>query len=280
MEEFKFIKERNFSELLQDTFGFIKVYQKDFIKNFTFLALLSTLFYVIFFVLLSAYYMNAGSLVAFIGFIIIGFVYCYFQLLTNVYPISFIELVREQGNSSFSFKELVAKMIPIANKSVLFFLASIPMLVLIALSITLAVMSMVGIPFILFMLPFFMVWTQLTLIDYAVHGLPIYSSYGKNFTRIFSKFWPIIGSVIILFIIVVVISGVTNLIPALFGEAVITAASVKMVDIQFFGVVFLAINFILSQFFSLPLSINIVLIHFNFMNEDTISDIEIDQLGQ
>jgi hypothetical protein len=83
----------------------------------------------------------------------------------------------------------------------------------------LLIFIIVGIPILLILMPTFMSWVTLSYYQFTSSNDDYFRALGKAFEMIKSKFWPIVGSTLVMYIIIQVILGVLTMIPYFIGIA-------------------------------------------------------------
>lgn len=238
---FQLFKKRNFSELIGDTFTFFKINGKHYFRNYFiinggFLLVLLVLIYFLMKVFFEGMSANFGgemntmnndfdayindNLGLFIGLgIFTGISILFLTLLSYAFPVAYLNLMEK--NSNFSTDEIIAVIKSKVGKIVIFFIASmfiiIPiMAILIVLAFALAFI-IIGIPLLLILLPALMCWYSLSFYDYISTDKGYFDSLGSGFNLMKQKFWPTVGSTAVMYLIMQIIVGFVSMIPYLIG---------------------------------------------------------------
>lgn len=231
---FQLYKKRGFSEFVGDTFDFLKVEGKSYFKNYfiingiVLLLLVATLYFFtsIFF---EGMFSNANrnnssgmalflndNLGVFIGLGIFLFIIIMFASLINyTYPIAYLKLVAEK--KTITTESIIGIMKKKVGRTIVFFLASliimIPLAFIIMGIMMLLMMIVIGIPLVFIVAPALMSWMTLSYYDYITTENGYFQSLGNGFELLKRKFWPIIGSTVIMYIIVQMIVGIFSFVP-------------------------------------------------------------------
>lgn len=237
---FQLYKKRGFSEFISDTFEFLKLEGKNYFKNYFIIngPLLLVLVVCIYF--LTKVYMDVvfSSMVAinpntnnilndlmnniplFISLGLVSFVLIIIVSLINYsYPISYLKLVGTK--SEITTQNIINLMKEKLGKTILFFLASllvfVPIITIVMLLLVLLMMIIIGFPLMIIIGPALVSWMKLSYYDYITTENDYLKSVGNGFELLKSKFWPIVGSTIIMYIIFYIILSIFTLIPYFIG---------------------------------------------------------------
>ncbi len=237
---FQLYKKRGFSEFISDTFEFLKLEGKNYFKNYFIIngPLLLVLVVCIYF--LTKVYMDVvfSSMVAinpntnnilndlmnniplFISLGLVSFVLIIIVSLINYsYPISYLKLVGTK--SEITTQNIINLMKEKLGKTILFFLASllvfVPIITIVMLLLVLLMMIIIGFPLMIIIGPALVSWMKLSYYDYITTENDYLKSVGNGFELLKSKFWPIVGSTMIMYIIFYIILSIFTLIPYFIG---------------------------------------------------------------
>lgn len=237
---FQLYKKRGFSEFISDTFEFLKLEGKNYFKNYFIIngPLLLVLVVCIYF--LTKVYMDVvfSSMVAinpntnnilndlmnniplFISLGLVSFVLIIIVSLINYsYPISYLKLVGTK--SEITTQNIFNLMKEKLGKTILFFLASllvfVPIITIVMLLLVLLIMIIIGFPLMIIIGPALISWMKLSYYDYITTENDYLKSVGNGFELLKSKFWPIVGSTMIMYIIFYIILSIFTLIPYFIG---------------------------------------------------------------
>lgn len=237
---FQLYKKRGFSEFISDTFAFLKLEGKNYFKNYFIIngPLLLILVVCIYFAMniyMDALFSSVNSqnfgenqllndlmnnipififlgIISFIVILFISFV-CY------SFPISYLKLVSNKRDITTQsiFQTMKEKL----AKTIMFFLASILVfLPIIAITVTLLILLsiiIIGIPLLIILIPALFSWVKLSFYDYITTENDYLKSVGNGFELLKSKFWPIVGSTMIMYLIYYIIYSVFTMVPYLLG---------------------------------------------------------------
>lgn len=265
---FQLFKNRNFSDYISDTFSFFKETGKHFfthyfIINGGFLLILSVLFYVVFKVYFEVLFSNIGAVDQDFGSmesyfnnnigLIIGVVVVlillilFVSLLNFAYPIIYLNLYDKNQGDSFTtsdvLKEMKNNLGRLIGYFIKLFLISIPILVVLGGLMVLLLFIIIGIPLLFIIMPAYLAWMNLSLYVYMNSNTGFLEALGKGFQLMKEKFWPNIGSNLIMLIIVYVLLTVLTMIPYAIGIAsVFTSAQSQNFEdenpFSFIGIMF------------------------------------------
>lgn len=237
---FQLYKKRGFSEFISDTFEFLKLEGKNYFKNYFIIngPLLLVLVVCIYF--LTKVYMDVvfSSMVAinpntnnilndlmnniplFISLGLVSFVLIIIISLINYsYPISYLKLVGTK--SEITTQNIINLMKEKLGKTILFFLASllvfVPIIAIVMVLLVLLMMIIIGFPLMIIIGPALVSWMKLSYYDYITTENDYLKSVGNGFELLKSKFWPIVGSTMIMYIIFYIILSIFTLIPYFIG---------------------------------------------------------------
>ena len=237
-------KSRGFSDYFQDTFLFLKQNGKHFfasyfVVNGIFLLLLAiigyffTKFYTefIFGGLLEGnnsttildQYMNEN-----LGlFIIMLFIFIIVALVAGVvsfaFPAIYLKLYIEKEGTNFDTKDIINTYKTNVGKLFVFVVCSIliaiPLLFVFIISGFVLMITIIGILALPLLLAAFMLFYNMTLMEYLENKKDIWTSFGYSWKLLISKFWASVGCVGLFYVMSYVIQNIITLIPYLFGMA-------------------------------------------------------------
>lgn len=237
---FQLYKKRGFSEFISDTFAFLKLEGKNYFKNYFIIngPLLLILVVCIYFamkVYMDALFSSVNSqnfgenqllndlmnnipIFIFLG-IISFFAILFISFVSYSFPISYLKLVSTKSDITTQsiFQTMKVKL----GKTILFFLASILVfLPIIAITVTLLILLsiiIIGIPLLIILIPALFSWIKLSYYDYISTENDYLKSVGNGFELLKSKFWPIVGSTMIMYLIYYIIYSAITMVPYLIG---------------------------------------------------------------
>lgn len=312
---FQLYKNRNFSQYIGDTLEF---FQKDF-KNFfrgyfvingslllviiVLMAILMKIFYEglksnfgssTFETAFERYMLeNLGMFISMGGLLVVMLMII--SILNYLYPVSYLSLVAEK--KSFETSDIASRMKQKVGKALVFFIISffvlMPVLALIIVLCFLLIFVIIGIPLLLILIPTFISFTMLAFYDYMLTENGYFTSLSNGFKILFHKFWHILGSTVIVYIFVQLVTNAITIIPYFFtvGSMLVNPESMQSSDGTMpegvgFLMVMMALLFVVAIVVSYVMQ-NIILvnqgiIYYSYKNEtekiETYS--EIDSIGK
>ncbi|OYQ33013.1 hypothetical protein CHU92_13920 [Flavobacterium cyanobacteriorum] len=306
---FKLFKTRNFSDIFNDTFGFIKITGKNYFKNYVlvnspFLLVLIVLGYFtgkVFFDAALSGFGTAGSqriiedffsnnLTFFITSIIgIGLLFIIIAMINYSYPVIYMRLYEDNNEPTTTqiVQELKKSISKIILFALLWFISFLPVFILVGFVCVFLFVLIIGIPFAFIILAAVFSWMTLSFYHYLNSGEGYFTSFGKGLTIVSSKFWTHAGSTVIFAIIIYIVQLVISLIPHIFGMASIftdTEGQTQEEVLSFMGIVAL-ITFIITTISNYVLGnliyINQGMIYYSYReeNENHSAKSEIDLIG-
>ncbi len=232
MSEFQLYKKRNFSAFINDSIQFFKLYGKNYFKNYitingALLLVLSALFYFtfkdFFGNMMNPETANNWLLSDNNIFLVIVLFSLFFlvsiasSVLSIGQPIVYVKLIEKTGRNDFSSSEILQEILKIAGKIIVFGIISIfiffpAMMILMVLGVALSFL-LVGIPVLIIGLPAMLVWSIQALIVYIYEDAGYFEALGKAWKILFSNFWHIVGSSIIIYIFVSIVQSAISMVP-------------------------------------------------------------------
>ncbi len=237
---FQLYKKRNFNELVADTFTFFKLHSKNYFKNYFiinggFLLVLVVLLYFFLKIFYEGLFaginnnrMEENAIVTnltsnFPLLISIGILMFLLIIMISIinysYPIGYLKLI--ETKSELSTKNLIDFIKSKIGKSIVFFLTSLVTFVpifFIVFGLLVALMFIfIGFPLLLIVIPALISWLSLSYFDYIATDHPFLTSMSNGFNLMKEKFWAVIGSTVIMFVIVQVVVGIVYMIPYIIG---------------------------------------------------------------
>ena len=220
---FQLYKKRDFSQLISDTISFFKIEGKNYFKSYftinggllLILVVLISLFVKIFFEgMFSAIQNNENpnffveqmfsNLGLFIG---LGFLMFFAIILVSVinytFPVIYLKIL-EEGKTPTT-KEIIDRLKLKAGRSILFFITF------------LLIMVIIGFPLLFILIPAVSSWIAQSYYHYINTNSGYFDALFKGYEIIGKKFWPIIGSTAIMYVIVQIILTLITFIPYIFG---------------------------------------------------------------
>ena len=235
MSEFQLYQKRDFSAFMNDTIQFFKLFWKNYFRNFVVInGALLLLMCVLYFLVFKDMFKNmynpsglAGSWLTnmsnpglFIGGMLLFFlVSIALFIFTIAYPMVYLNLLKTSGEDSFTASEVFNEIKRIAGRIFAFgffsFFIMIPLgMVAFGIGIALSFL-LIGIPLLFLTLPTFMIWLQQALYVYIEEDESYFTSLGKGWKITFDKYWHVVGSTIVVFLFVTIITSIFNMAPAI-----------------------------------------------------------------
>jgi len=238
---FQLFKKRNFSELVGDTFTFFKMHGKHYYRNYFiinggFLLVLLVLTYTMMKIFFEGIFSNLNGafgtkgngfesyindnlpLVIGLG-IFTAIVMAFFIILSYAFPVAYLKL--QEKETSFTTNEIIAEIKSKIGKIVVFFIASIfiliPMLMVAMVVCFALVFIIIGIPLLFIMIPAMVSWYSLSFYEYISTDSGYFEALGNGFTLLKQKFWPVVGSSAVMYLITQIIVGIFTMIPYVIG---------------------------------------------------------------
>ncbi|WP_333693740.1 hypothetical protein [Flavobacterium sp.] len=233
-------KKRTLGELISDTFLFFRTNGTHFLRHYFiinggFLLVLLGLSYFVFKVYFEIMFSNIGgnstnymehyfenNLPLVIGVVLFFIILTLFvSLLSYCYPILYFKLYIEKKGINFTTKDILIALKGNFAKISRFFVALIVFgltigLLFLGLCILLMI-SIIGIPILVIVLPAFMAWIQLSFYIYLNTSTSTVEAFRLGFEYTKNKFWPIVGSTIVMYLIVQAVTTLFSLIPYIIG---------------------------------------------------------------
>ena len=238
---FQLFKKRNFSELVGDTFTFFKMNGKHYFRNYFiinggFLLVLLVLVYFIMNVFFEGLFANLNGgfggtnntidhyindnleLVISLG-VLTAITAIFLSILSYSYPVAYMKLLEKK--SGFPTSEIIGVIKSKLGKIVIFFIASlfvlIPIMILAMVLSFALIFLIIGIPLLFILIPAMMCWFSLSFFDYISTEKGYFEALGNGFRLMKQKFWPAVGSTVIMYLIMQIVVGFTSMIPYLIG---------------------------------------------------------------
>jgi len=237
---FQLYKKRDFSALVGDTFNFFKLEGKNYFKNYFTIngGLLLLLVVIIYFfstifiegtfaglqsgndnVLLEKLYSNLSLFIGF-GFLMMVLIMI-ISVINYSFPIAYLKLIEE--NKERNFQNLITFFKSKLGRIISFYLLSlvvlVPLLFIVVGLTILSVFILIGIPLLFILFPALTSFVALAYYNYITEQIGYFDALGKAYEMLRKKFWPIIGSTIIMYIIIQVTLGIVTMIPYFIGIA-------------------------------------------------------------
>lgn len=305
---FQLYKQRDFSAFISDTIAFFQAFWKNFFGNYIIitggvLAVLSLFYFFLFRDLFSAIFNTANGGVGYdisyyfsdnpvlfafmlMIMIVLGILFSIFSI---AYPVVYLKLLEETGRANFTSSEIFARMKKFFPKIIRFTLFSlvtfVPIIVFAAALATVLVFLVVGVFVLLLLIPTSSVWFMQTLYVYLLNDISFTDAMGRGWKILFSKkFWPIIGSTVVVYLLISVFQGMVTMIPyiimlfSLFSAGNGTFNENTGVYVSIIYIISLTLSYILSNI----LTVNQGIVHYSTLEQTNHTQAlsEIDLIGQ
>lgn len=280
-------KIRSFNDYFSDTIAFFKLAGKHFISNFLivnggFLLILAFLYFILgkgyFDIVFSSISNGTSPETTFLetyasgnmGFLVMfGIILLVFSILLSLlslsYPIIYMKLWQERGGKNFATRDIVAELIKITRRMLLFAVGLLfiimPILLITASVTVLLVFIIIGIPLLLILVPAIMNWMSFTYHDYILTKNGFFQAMGNGLQLLRRKFWPVTFATLLMLFIVQMIQGIVMLIPYIIGFVLILSGidTVNQEDIFSQMSIFMGSMMVLTVFVSYVAN-NIILV--------------------
>lgn len=232
MSEFLLYKKRNFSAYVSDSIQFVKLYGKNYFKNFIIIngALLLVLCILYYFTMkdmlgsmgnpkaMELWVQNQTNIVVMVILFFLLFIVSVVYSVSSIgQPLIYVKLLEKTDRTEFTSSEILKGIFGIVGRILLFGLISmfifVPILIVFILLGAALSLLLIGIPLLLIGIPAVMVWVTQSLLVYVYENDGYFDSLKKGWKILFSNFWHIVGSSLIIYIIISVIQGIFNMIP-------------------------------------------------------------------
>lgn len=238
---FALFKTRDFGDYVSDTFLFFRQTGKHYLKTFfticgPLLLVLAILTYFLFQVYLDFVfnigrvnndfqyiqsYAENNSIFVILGGILIFLFIVFLGMLTYSIPVIYMDLYAKKHGNHFDSKELWDKFKANFGKILLFFLCLLflitPILIVVFFLLILLCFILIGIPLIIFAMPTALSWVTLSFYHYLNDDRSLFRSFEEGFKNVFKPYFPNVGSLIIIYIIIQIAMSVFTFIPYLYG---------------------------------------------------------------
>lgn len=235
MSEFQLYKKRDFSAFMGDTMQFFKQFWKNYFRNYVIingalLLLMCVLYFLVFKDMFKNIYnpaATAGSLLTNMSnpAIVIGGMLLFFLVgltlfvFTTAFPMVYLNLLNANGEDTFTASEIFNEIKSNAGRIIAFgffsFFIMIPLgVVVFGIGLALSFL-LVGIPVLILGLPTFMIWLQQALYVYLEEDASYFTALGKGFKITFEKYWHVLGSTIVAYLFIMIVTGIFTMVPAI-----------------------------------------------------------------
>ncbi|MEO5777512.1 MAG: hypothetical protein ABIQ27_11445 [Flavobacterium sp.] len=305
---FPLFKKRDFGDYISDTFQFFRVTGKHYLKNyFTICGILLMILVVLSYFLFQVYFdfaLNFGRLNNNADFIqnftetnavliVFGAIFIFLfivilSMLTYSVPVIYMDLYAKNKGDNFGTKEILAKFKADFGRILIFFLGLIflvtPLLMLVFVLLVLLCFILIGIPLLLFAIPTAISWITLSFYEYLNHDKSFFKALGSGYKHVRNQYFPNIGSLMVMYLIIQTAMSVFTLFPYAFGMAsVFTTQNIddRSSSIKILLTIVMVISILMSYILNNLLLINQGLVYYSRKeNDENISSKDsIDLIG-
>lgn len=237
---FQLFKNRDFGDYISDTFGFFRQTGKHFMKiYFTINGIPLMIMMVLSYFLFKVYFdilktgMSGQDISGFensmsdsFPFIIILAIFfflflIFMSMLNYTVPVIYLDLYDKKKGNNFSVGDVVSALKSNFGKMLIFFIASLfvitPILIIVFILLFLLVFIIIGIPLLLFAIPTVFSWIALSYYEYINFDKGYFEALSDGFSKMKSQYFPIVGSLMLIYIIIQVTMTVFTMIPYAIG---------------------------------------------------------------
>jgi hypothetical protein len=309
---FTLFKKRDFSDYVSDTFQFFRVTGKHYLKSyFTICGIMLLLLVVFSYFLFQVYFdffLNFGkannnatifqnyiqnNIPIIIGGAVFMFLFIVLMSMLNYsIPVIYMELYAKNKGNNFETKDILAKFKANFGRILVFFLGLIflitPLIMLVFVVLILLCFILIGIPLLLFAVPTAVSWITLSFYEYLNHDKGFFESLGSGFRHIKNQYFPNVGSLIIMYIIIQIGMSVFTLVPYMFGMVSIitstqnqTATNDSVSTVKIMLTIVMVISILMSYILNNLLLVNQGLVYYSRreFDENISSQDSIDLIG-
>ena len=145
----------------------------------------------------------------------------FMSMLNYTVPVIYLDLYDKKKGNDFSVSDVVSVLKSNFGKMLIFFIASLfvitPIAFIIFALLILLCFIIIGFPLLLFAIPTFFSWIALSYYEYINFNKGYFESLSNGFSKMKSQYFPIVGSLMVIYIIVQVATTIFTMIPYLFG---------------------------------------------------------------
>lgn len=309
---FTLFKKRDFGDYISDTFQFFRQTGKHYLQNYfticgIYLMVLAILTYFLFQVYFE-FFLNLGQLnnnfqyiqnyaenhfaLIIIGALLIFLFIVFLSMLTYSIPVIYMDLYAKNKGNNFGTKEILARFKANFGRILIFFLGLIfiitPLLIIVFTILVLLCFIIIGIPLLLFAIPTAVSWITLSFYEYLNHDKSFFKAFGSGFRHITNQYFPNIGSLMVMYIMVQVAMSIFTMFPYMFGMASLLASpgngseiDERMSTVKILLTIVMVVSILMSYILNNLLLINQGLVYYSRReNDENISSKDsIDLIG-
>ncbi|AWI27027.1 hypothetical protein [Flavobacterium pallidum] len=310
MQQFDLYKKRNFGDYISDTITFLRTYGKHFFGNYFKMNgwILLCLSAIIFLLSKSFIYNMLNSLepgqngivnetgggeLAMIGagVILMLVLLTLLSLFSVTYTVVYLSLVEKHRCNDFTSKQIWSGIKSVIGRMLIFFLASIltviPLTVLFVILFYIKEMAIIMIPIFFVLGPAFLSWVSVSYFTFILEKKGFFPSLGRGFEIVRDRFWPIVGSTLIISFIIQILQSAVTLIPYIAGVIIFFTSLKDQSPTESFGFISIGLAFIFvvsvfaGYFLNNLLVVNQGLIYYTAQENEfnNAAHLEIDNIG-
>lgn len=229
---FELYKKRDLNAYISDTFTFFKHEGKNFFKNYLILnggllLLILVCFYFLgkgFFqnlfqdnITIDTYFENNFALM--MTLVSLLFVLSVvFSVIAYTFPVVYLQkMAQNKEKIASSILENIKTQF---GRILIFILGTtfivLPIILVVLFISTLLIFILIGIPLLLIGFAFFASLLNIAYYEYITNQTSFFTAYGKAFDLIRGNFWPIIGSTVVIYMVIQMVTGIISFIPQVY----------------------------------------------------------------
>lgn len=240
---FQLFKSRDFGDYVSDTFQFFRQTGKHYLKNYfticgVMLMILAILTYFLFEVYLDfalnfnqinsnfefiQNYAQKNGIFIILGGILMFMFIIVLSMITYSVPVIYMDLYAKKHGNHFEAKDILARFKAEFGRILIFFLGLMflitPLLLIVFVVLFALCFILIGIPLLLFAIPTGVSWVTLSFYEYLNNGKGFFEAFGFGFRSLWKQYFPNVGSLMIIYIIIQIAMSVFSLFPYMFGMA-------------------------------------------------------------
>ncbi|AWA31236.1 hypothetical protein HYN48_14655 [Flavobacterium magnum] len=310
MQQFDLYKKRGFGDYISDTITFLRTYGRHFFGNYfkingwiliflsAIIFLLSKSFIYNSLVNLEAATNGMGSPtdnqewdVIVPGVILMMLLLTFLSLISVTYTVIYLGLIEKHRTNDFTSKDIVSGLKNVMGRMLIFFFASlltvIPIAFVFMILFYVKEMAILLLPVFFILGPAFLSWVSVSYFTFILEKQGFFQSLGRGFEVVRYRFWPIVGSTLIISFIVQILQSAVTLIPYIVGVIVFFTTIQDDAPSETFGFISIGLStiFVISVFAGYFLNnllvVNQGLIYYTAQENDynNAAQLEIDNIG-
>jgi len=246
---FPLFKKREFSDYVSDTFLFFRTNGKHYLRSyFTICGIMLMVMVFLSYFLFQWYFdfaLNFGRpnnnadfiqnfvennfVLILIGAVCMFLLFLLMSMLNYSIPVIYLDLYAKNDGSNFETKDILSQFKSNFGRILTFFLGMVflvtPVLVVVFILLFLLCLIIIGIPLLLLAIPTAVSWITLSFFEYLNNDKGFFESLSSGFRHVKNQYFPNIGSLMIMYIIVQVVMSIFTIIPYAFSMASIVTST-------------------------------------------------------